>query len=917
MLVLVVAERGADAFEAGAARARLPRRRGRDARVSAVPPTSSSFGGGRAAARAAAGARRQGRSRTARCCSRRWPTAGRAIGGPRRRRRRRSAPRGALDAARRATARSPGRRSTVDGRGRRRRSPSPTDVLDCGNSGTTHPRADAGCSRAGRSSSVLTGDESLRAAADGAGSSSRCAAMGAHVDGRADGTLRAARRPRRRRCVGAAPRARGGERAGEDRAASSPGCRPTAPPRSSSPRPSRDHTERMLAALGAPVTRVDERAVRVTAGAPGAVRARRARRSVVGRVLGRRGHDHARLRPRGRGRRAATRRASRSSTCCARMGAAIEIVHDRRAARRAGRRAAGPRRPAARHHGRGRRDPVGDRRDPGARGRGRVRRRRHRDPRRRRAAGEGERPHRHRRRAAHPPRRRGRGAAPTASWCGAGSRRPAALESHGDHRIAMAGAVAANAIEGETVVRGWRAVGELVPGVRRRPRHPHRAGPHGEPGCARDRDRRARRVGEVDGGARRGRRARAADARHRRDVPRGHAGRARGRRRPRRRRRVAAGGARGATSTLDDGAALLDGRDVQRRDPRARGHRRGVAGVGASRGARGARRPAAGVGGASTAAGVVEGRDIGTVVFPDAPVKVFITASDDERAAPSAARRGGGGARGRASTTCSTRSTAGTGPTRPSGARPGPRTPPPTRSSSTPATSPSTTWSPRSSPGPSAEVAADASTSSRACIVLGVFKVVFRVRVRRRGARPDAGRVHRRAVAPVDPRHPVRRVHHRPHGALPGQGRPVPNAAAVAGSSTRSARCRSSGAPPTAARCARSRPCSRPGEPVAVFPEGTRQHRARDRRAVRRAPRSSRSSSGVPIVPVGIGGSEQILPKGKLFPRIHRVAVSVGRADPAAGARRPRPACRGHASSPRSCSVELQRCFDDAERLAR
>ena len=31
--------------------------------------------------------------------------------------------------------------------------------------------------------------------------------------------------------------------------------------------------------------------------------------------------------------------------------------------------------------------------------------------------------------------------------------------------------------------------------------------------------------------------------------------------------------------------------------------------------------------------GVVEGRDIGTVVFPDAPVKVFLTADDDVRAA--------------------------------------------------------------------------------------------------------------------------------------------------------------------------------------------------------------------------------------------------------------------------------------------
>jgi cytidylate kinase len=36
--------------------------------------------------------------------------------------------------------------------------------------------------------------------------------------------------------------------------------------------------------------------------------------------------------------------------------------------------------------------------------------------------------------------------------------------------------------------------------------------------------------------------------------------------------------------------------------------------------------------GAAHGGGVVEGRDIGTVVFPDARVKVFLTASDDERA---------------------------------------------------------------------------------------------------------------------------------------------------------------------------------------------------------------------------------------------------------------------------------------------
>src|SRR5436853_139443 len=39
-----------------------------------------------------------------------------------------------------------------------------------------------------------------------------------------------------------------------------------------------------------------------------------------------------------------------------------------------------------------------------------------------------------------------------------------------------------------------------------------------------------------------------------------------------------------------------------------------------------------GSGKSTGAGGVVEGRDIGTVVFPDATVKVFLIASDDERA---------------------------------------------------------------------------------------------------------------------------------------------------------------------------------------------------------------------------------------------------------------------------------------------
>jgi cytidylate kinase len=44
---------------------------------------------------------------------------------------------------------------------------------------------------------------------------------------------------------------------------------------------------------------------------------------------------------------------------------------------------------------------------------------------------------------------------------------------------------------------------------------------------------------------------------------------------------------------------------------------------------------------ASHGGGVVEGRDIGTVVFPDAAVKIFLTASPEERAHRRVGQSGG------------------------------------------------------------------------------------------------------------------------------------------------------------------------------------------------------------------------------------------------------------------------------------
>ena len=105
--------------------------------------------------------------------------------------------------------------------------------------------------------------------------------------------------------------------------------------------------------------------------------------------------------------------------------------------------------------------------------------------------------------------------------------------------------------------------------------------------------------------------------------------------RPRRRRRDRTRGRGSADLELGDrpGACALDGRDVSRRDPWAPtviGRR-----VRRCRRTRPCARccvPGSGRGPTQHGGGVVEGRDIGTVVFPDAPVKVFLTADEDERA---------------------------------------------------------------------------------------------------------------------------------------------------------------------------------------------------------------------------------------------------------------------------------------------
>lgn len=65
------------------------------------------------------------------------------------------------------------------------------------------------------------------------------------------------------------------------------------------------------------------------------------------------------------------------------------------------------------------------------------------------------------------------------------------------------------------------------------------------------------------------------------------------------------------------------------------------------------------------------------------------------------------------------------------------------------------------------------------------------------------------------------------------------------------------------------------GEPVVLFPEGERKSGPVVQPLFQGASYVA-AKAGVPIVPVGIGGSERVMPKGVRFPRPRKVVVIVG-----------------------------------------
>ncbi|MCU1496913.1 MAG: putative acyltransferase [Acidimicrobiales bacterium] len=102
------------------------------------------------------------------------------------------------------------------------------------------------------------------------------------------------------------------------------------------------------------------------------------------------------------------------------------------------------------------------------------------------------------------------------------------------------------------------------------------------------------------------------------------------------------------------------------------------------------------------------------------------------------------------------------------------------------------------------------------------------------------------------------------------------------------------------------------GEPVVIFPEGTRQSGPVVQELFDGAA-FVQSRTGVPIVPVGIGGSEAAMPKGAKFIKPHNIRLVVGPPLPAPEADGPK--ARRAAVKARTAELHpiIQDLFDQAQ----
>lgn len=102
------------------------------------------------------------------------------------------------------------------------------------------------------------------------------------------------------------------------------------------------------------------------------------------------------------------------------------------------------------------------------------------------------------------------------------------------------------------------------------------------------------------------------------------------------------------------------------------------------------------------------------------------------------------------------------------------------------------------------------------------------------------------------------------------------------------------------------------GEPLVIFPEGTRQHGDEVQDLFEGAAYVA-ARTGVPIVPVGLAGTQEIMPKGSKMIRPGRIHIEVGPAIPPPGdGREGRVPRRVIHETTGQLHEELQRLFDTA-----
>lgn len=106
------------------------------------------------------------------------------------------------------------------------------------------------------------------------------------------------------------------------------------------------------------------------------------------------------------------------------------------------------------------------------------------------------------------------------------------------------------------------------------------------------------------------------------------------------------------------------------------------------------------------------------------------------------------------------------------------------------------------------------------------------------------------------------------------------------------------------------------GEPVVIFPEGTRGH-GPEIGALFDGAAYLAARLGLPVVPVAIGGSEEILASGKVLPRPRRVGIVVGEPILPPLEHDGRVRRQEVAQMTEQLRTELQKRFDDALALAR